>query len=194
MHHQGGGTFIAADSVPVVAAHLAEHPEGVLSTEFDFLALTRQCHEFVELTGQAGDVVLMHPFMLHATSQNVIGHGRLITNPPITLREPMRFDRADPGELSPSSVGCCAAWVSTASTSSAPVSGSRLSRSASASSTGARRRSVSGCSPAGVPDRELVGSTSTRVRRGRPVHAAVLHLHPSGSDGRMTAKPRRGKS
>jgi hypothetical protein len=100
MHHQGGGTFIAADSVPVIARHLAEHPEGVLFTDFDFRALTRQCKELIELTGEAGDVVLMHPYMLHATSQNVIKHGRLITNPPITLREPMQFDRADPREQS----------------------------------------------------------------------------------------------
>jgi hypothetical protein len=42
----------------------------------------------------------MHPYMLHATSQNVLRDGRLITNPPITLREPMRFDRTDPGEFS----------------------------------------------------------------------------------------------
>ena len=100
MYHQGGGTFIAADSVPVVARYLAEHPEGVLPTAFDFRALTRQCRELIELTGEAGDVVLMHPYMLHATSQNVIKHGRLITNPPIALREPMHFDRADPGEYS----------------------------------------------------------------------------------------------
>ena len=101
MHHQGGGTYIAADSVPVIARHLAEHPEGVLPTDFDFQALTRQCANFIELTGDAGDVVLMHPYMLHATSQNVMKHGRLITNPPIILREPMQFDRADPSELSP---------------------------------------------------------------------------------------------
>jgi hypothetical protein len=101
MHHQGGGTFIAADSVPVIARYLAAHPEGVLSTEFDFEALTRQCTDLRELTGEAGDVVLMHPYLLHATSQNVIKHGRLITNPPITLREPMQFDRADPAQLSP---------------------------------------------------------------------------------------------
>ena len=100
MYHQGGGTFIAADSVPVIARYLAEHPEGVLPTDFDFPSLTRQCSNFIELTGDAGDVVLLHPYMLHATSQNVIKHGRLITNPPITLREPMRFDR-DPGEFSP---------------------------------------------------------------------------------------------
>ena len=101
MNHQGGGTFIAADSVPVVARYLAAHPEGVLFTDFDFRALASQCSTFVELTGNAGDVVLMHPYLLHATSQNVIKHGRLITNPPITLREPMQFDRADPNELSP---------------------------------------------------------------------------------------------
>lgn len=100
MYHQGGGTFIAADSVPVIARYLAEHPEGVLFTDLDFQALARQCTNFLELTGDAGDVVLMHPYMLHATSQNVIKHGRLITNPPITLREPMRFDRG-PGEFSP---------------------------------------------------------------------------------------------
>ncbi len=101
MHHRGGGTYIAADSVPVVARYLAEHPEGVLPEDFDFQALVRQCADFVELTGRAGDVVLMHPYMLHATSQNVIKHGRLITNPPIALRQPMQFDRADPSDYSP---------------------------------------------------------------------------------------------
>lgn len=101
MYHQGGGTYIAPDSVPVVARFLAQHPGGVLPTEFDFQALTRQCSRFVELTGRAGDVVLLHPYMLHATSQNVIKHGRLITNPPITLQHPMHFDRAEPAEHSP---------------------------------------------------------------------------------------------
>jgi hypothetical protein len=101
MYHRGGGTFIANDSVPVIARYLAEHPEGVLFTDFDFPALASQCTNFIELTGDAGDVVLMHPYMLHATSQNVIKHGRLITNPPITLRKAMDFDRADPSAFSP---------------------------------------------------------------------------------------------
>jgi hypothetical protein len=100
MLHQGGGTFIAPDSVPVVARYLADHPEGVLPTDFDFGALIRQCDDLIELTGDFGDVVLMHPYMLHATSQNVIKHGRLITNPPITLRQPMKFDRTDPASFS----------------------------------------------------------------------------------------------
>jgi hypothetical protein len=100
MDHRGGGTFIATDSVAVVARYLAQHPEGVLPLDFDFADLVGQCQNFVELTGQCGDVVLMHPYLLHATSQNVIQHGRLISNPPIALRAPMQFDRADPREFS----------------------------------------------------------------------------------------------
>ncbi|ABS05026.1 phytanoyl-CoA dioxygenase family protein [Kineococcus radiotolerans] len=97
---QGGGTFVATDSVGVVARFLAERPEGVLPDELQSTPLIRECHEFVELTGKQGDVVLMHPFVLHATSQNVLRAQRLITNPPLSLREPLRFDRED-GASSP---------------------------------------------------------------------------------------------
>ncbi len=100
MVHQGGGTFVAADSVPVVARFLAAHPAGVLPREFDYAGLIGQCHDFVEMTGEAGDVVLLHPFTLHATSQNVLGVGRIITNPPLALREPMNFARPDSADFS----------------------------------------------------------------------------------------------
>jgi hypothetical protein len=100
MVHQGGGTFVAADSVPVVARFMAEHPEGVPPKGFDYKSLIGQCHDFVEMSGKAGDVVLLHPFTLHATSQNVIKAGRLITNPPLALREPMNFNRPDPADFS----------------------------------------------------------------------------------------------
>lgn len=93
MVHQGGGTFVAADSVPVVARFLAGHPEGVLPRDFRYADLIGRCHDFVEMTGEAGDVVLLHPYTLHATSQNVLGVGRIITNPPLALREPMNFHR-----------------------------------------------------------------------------------------------------
>ena len=98
---EGGGTFVATDSVGVVARYLAEHPEGVLPDELQETGLIHQCREFVELTGRQGDVVLMHPFVLHATSQNVRLAQRLITNPPLALREPMDFDRPDPADSSP---------------------------------------------------------------------------------------------
>ena len=89
----GGGTFIAPDSVGVVARYLAEHPEGVASPVLG--KLIHECREFVEITASAGDLVILHPFMLHAVSQNELRAARFITNPIVTLREPMRFDRPD---------------------------------------------------------------------------------------------------
>ena len=92
---RGGGTFIAPDSVGVVARFLASHPEGLLPNEVPCRELIKECNEFVEMSGNVGDVVLLHPFMLHTVSQNHARIARIITNPPITLREPMNFHRED---------------------------------------------------------------------------------------------------
>jgi hypothetical protein len=89
---------LIGDSVPVVARFLLEHPEGVLPGGFDFAGMAAQCHDFIEITGQVGDVVLIHPFVLHASSQNPSGIPRFITNPPISFNEPMNFHRNDPAE------------------------------------------------------------------------------------------------
>ncbi len=95
---RGGATFIVADSVPVVARHLAAHPEGCSPNEFG--RLVHQCRDFRHAVGDAGDVYLMHPFMLHASSPNHSGIARFITNPPVQYLEPMNFDR-DPALQSP---------------------------------------------------------------------------------------------
>jgi hypothetical protein len=102
--HQGGATFAAGDSVAPIARLLAAHPEGVLPSgapEASFGSCIHQCHDFVELTGKIGDVVLIHPFVLHASSQNHSGKARFITNPPVHLREPMQFNRENPADFSP---------------------------------------------------------------------------------------------
>jgi hypothetical protein len=95
--HQGGGTFIAPDSVGVIARYLAAHPTGVEPEVFG--PLIAECREFEEITARAGDVVLLHPFMLHAVSQNALRAPRFISNPILMLKEPMNFQRAD-GEYS----------------------------------------------------------------------------------------------
>jgi Phytanoyl-CoA dioxygenase (PhyH) len=100
MLHQGGGTFIAPDSVRIVARMLYEHPEGIAAKDFDFQAIIKQCNQFEELTGKAGDFVILHPFMLHASSQNVIAKPRFMTNPPIVLKEPMNLNRENPADFS----------------------------------------------------------------------------------------------
>lgn len=101
IEHKGGGTVFAADSVPVVARFLRDHAAGVRPSEFLYPDLLSQCRDFRELTGRAGDVALMHPFMLHSFAQNHAGKPRFITNVCVALKEPMRFNRADAKDFSP---------------------------------------------------------------------------------------------
>lgn len=101
---RGGGTFAACDSVGPVARLLAEHPEGLLprgAPDISFGSLVSHCSDFVELSGRIGDVALMHPFLLHAASQNHSGKPRFITNPPMSLKAPMEFNRRNEEEFSP---------------------------------------------------------------------------------------------
>ncbi len=93
---RGGATFIAAGSVGPVARFLAEHPEGVMPNDFPVRELLSSSGvEFLEATGEAGDFYLLHPYLLHATSQNALRRPRAICNVLIELTEPMRFDRTD---------------------------------------------------------------------------------------------------
>ena len=95
---RGGGTFIAPDSVGVVARYLADRPDG--ASPGAFAELIRECREFVELTGPPGTLVILHPFMLHASSNNHSGRPRFMSNPPMVLREPLNLGRAGAGDRS----------------------------------------------------------------------------------------------
>ncbi|CAL1712495.1 unnamed protein product [Somion occarium] len=116
---RGGGTFIATDGIDYIANYLAAHPEGVLPISLSFvpsnsttadpkndpgywshLEAAKKCNNFVELTGEIGDVILMHPLMLHSASKNHLRIPRVITNPPVSLREPFNFNRENPEEFS----------------------------------------------------------------------------------------------
>jgi hypothetical protein len=98
---RGGGTFFAPDSIKPVAEYLLSDRTGLHPFENGFGSLITKCHDFREATGKAGDVVFMHPYMLHASSQNHSGIARFITNPPVALREPMNFNRENPADFSP---------------------------------------------------------------------------------------------
>ena len=102
---KGGPTYVACDSVGVIARYLKDRPEGVTPGGFPWKQLVESCTDFRELTGKAGDVVLLHPYVLHATSQNMIGVERAITNPPFALREPMNFNRENAADFSPVELG-----------------------------------------------------------------------------------------
>ena len=95
---KSGGTFVACDSFRHVARYLADHPEGVDPGACNFLI--NQCQDFIELTGQTGDLTLLHPFTLHASSPNHSGRPRFMTNPPVALKEPLNFNRENPADFS----------------------------------------------------------------------------------------------
>ncbi|KAK3943051.1 ribonucleoside-diphosphate reductase large subunit [Diplogelasinospora grovesii] len=105
----GGGTMICPEAIPKVAKHLHDHPEGVSprytprgeanfkqETNLSwFNSVARSCDNFVEAAGNTGDVYLLHPLMLHSASDNSRRNVRIITNPPVSLREPFNFNRPD---------------------------------------------------------------------------------------------------
>lgn len=100
---RAGGTFLAPDALKEVIKWFFERPQGTRDTETErdddvkaFVeAAVKRSNNFVELTGKAGDVILAHPLMPHSASKNYRRIPRFITNPPITLKEPLNFDRAD---------------------------------------------------------------------------------------------------
>ena len=66
---RSGGTFLAVDSIKPVANLLRDtpagsHPDSVQGGGYLIPGLIEQCNKFVELTGEAGDMALLHPYMI----------------------------------------------------------------------------------------------------------------------------------
>lgn len=108
---QGGGTVICPPGIGKIANWLYANPQGVSpwmrprdSVDFKkeksldwYRELLRDVPDdaFVEATGNVGDVFLLHPLMMHSASDNALRRVRIITNPPVSLKEPHCFDRPD---------------------------------------------------------------------------------------------------
>ena len=117
---RGGGTYISPDGIDLAAKYLAAHPEGVVpvpgqrlvpstSTFADpaddpdgwsHMTAVKQCARFAEITGDVGDVILLHPLMLHSASKNFLRIPRVIINPPVALKAPFNFNRKDTDDYS----------------------------------------------------------------------------------------------
>jgi hypothetical protein len=129
IEEDGGGTIVAPEGVGKVARWLVsllvslltktradcsqyDHPNGVSplmipvkqSTAKEGLGfcsnLIKSCTEFHEMTGKVGDVILLHPLMVHSAAKNGKRMPRIIINPPVALRAPFNFDRMDESKYS----------------------------------------------------------------------------------------------
>lgn len=98
---ENGATAIAENSIKIVADKLFNTPEGLDGDFFDNHELIDANWSFqTRATGEAGDVCLMHPMLLHAIRPNLSKDFRAATNPVVSLAEPMKFNRTD-GHYSP---------------------------------------------------------------------------------------------
>ena len=91
---QSGGTFFIPDSVDHIIKFLYQHPAGV-NHNYGWNRFAKDCSDFRELTASAGDIVILHPFMLHARSNNPSGRIRYMNNKCVSLWQPFNFNRAD---------------------------------------------------------------------------------------------------
>lgn len=90
----GGGTAVRVGSHKVISRLLNEsEPAGVSYTELRRIAEGIQHLPAVEVSGQAGDVLWMHPHLVHARSPNVRDTIRVAANRSIVLRERMNLKR-----------------------------------------------------------------------------------------------------
>ncbi len=88
----GGGTCIVPGSHKIVAQILQDaEPDGLSIEELSARVQHIPRDNAQEITGSAGDVALLHPFMLHARSMNTNDAIRIICNPCISLRAPMNL-------------------------------------------------------------------------------------------------------
>ena len=53
--------------------------------------ILRSCPERYEVTGKAGDVLVLHPFVLHSPSTNGRRSLRVIANPMLSVRDDLAF-------------------------------------------------------------------------------------------------------
>lgn len=97
----GGGTAVSVGSHKIVSRLLKEsEPAGLSYTQLRRLAEEIQHLSVVEVSGQAGDVLWMHPHLAHARSPNVLDTIRVAANRSIVLRERMNLERERVADLS----------------------------------------------------------------------------------------------
>ncbi|MBA3684140.1 MAG: phytanoyl-CoA dioxygenase [Planctomycetes bacterium] len=98
----GGGTAISLGSHLQTARILRDaEPAGLDVNELARRVSAQPRPRVLEATGSAGDIYLLHPFMLHTRSANTGSDVRFICNPCLPLVERMDLDPASTRDHSP---------------------------------------------------------------------------------------------
>lgn len=91
-----GGTCLAENSHIVGINKLIEFGMKGCTAKKLAIILREKCEkdfDVIEITGNVGDIILMHPLVLHARSKNLGGNVRFLCHPNISLRTPMDFNK-----------------------------------------------------------------------------------------------------
>ncbi|MCO4769047.1 MAG: hypothetical protein KDA24_03390 [Deltaproteobacteria bacterium] len=86
----GGGPILACDSPARVARRLALGGADFVGDD-DCSAIVRECTDLHEVTGQAGDVMILHPFLLHSPTTNRRRRLRVLANPMLQVSDTLSF-------------------------------------------------------------------------------------------------------
>lgn len=93
----GGGTLYSSQGFGRLVDTLIESPEGIDTTQTNWAApLIRDCDDIAEMVGRAGDVLITHPFMMHARPHH---HGkavRILENPTFRVSLALDYSPANP--------------------------------------------------------------------------------------------------
>lgn len=97
---ESGPTRIVPESIGAVSRFLAQHPEGVEQMEIPAREIAERSSKVVDVLGDAGDVWLLHPFMVHG-SLPCSGRAprRVISNPVARRVDPLQLDDGAPAPV-----------------------------------------------------------------------------------------------
>ena len=94
---EGGGTAVAESSHIIGIKKIIESGmKGITAEKLAIILRETSENEFnvIEIIGNIGDVILMHPLVLHARSKNLGGNVRFLCHPNLTLKKPMDFNQS----------------------------------------------------------------------------------------------------